>query len=73
MTWNELVREYIPDADEALANYILWNETSFPLGEVDEIRLHVAQFACNLNLWCGGPYPSGDELLERGAAELEGA
>jgi hypothetical protein len=30
MTWQELVKEYFPEATNDDVQYILWNETSFP-------------------------------------------
>lgn len=38
MTGIELVKEYFPDADDKTAGYILWNETSFPMGGESHIR-----------------------------------
>lgn len=81
MTWKDLVREYLPDAADNYCSFVLWNETSFPLGDIDEIRLHLAMHKCTVEMLCGGPFPDGDEELERGmariharqAAELEGA
>lgn len=30
MTWNDLVRKYIPSASDDECEYILWNRTAFP-------------------------------------------
>jgi hypothetical protein len=32
MTWNDLVRVYWPEADDTVADFVLWNMTSFPMG-----------------------------------------
>lgn len=70
MTWHDLVREYLPDMDDRECCDILWGETCFPFGSIDQVRMHVAQLACTMNFWCGGPFPSADEEMERGMSEL---
>lgn len=34
----DLVREYIPDADDEKCDFILWNLTAFPFVEIDKLR-----------------------------------
>lgn len=69
MTWDDLVREYIPDASDRECHDILWGETCFPFGSVDQVRMHIAQLACTMNFWCGGPFPSADIAIERAMSE----
>lgn len=30
MKWNDVMRYYWPDADDAFLDYLLWNETCYP-------------------------------------------
>jgi hypothetical protein len=47
-TWEDLARQYLPDFTDAQLGYVLWNETSFPFGDLAEIRRHLRQFARRL-------------------------
>jgi hypothetical protein len=37
MTYLDLVKKHIPDANDAYADYILWEKTSFPIVRNPEI------------------------------------
>lgn len=45
MTWNDLVREYLPDVPEDFAGYVLWNLTCFPFGTEAQVRKQLAECA----------------------------
>jgi hypothetical protein len=38
MTWIELVKEYFPNATEAECDYILWEQTAFPVCGLNEVK-----------------------------------
>lgn len=38
MIWNGLVRKYFPNATDELCDLILWETTSFPMGNVAEVE-----------------------------------
>lgn len=43
-TWLSVAREYFPDADDAMLDYIIWNRTGFPsFWDTDGGRLTVEQ------------------------------
>lgn len=42
MTWNDLVRQYFPNADDEMANFILWELTCFPLGSAEQVKEQLA-------------------------------
>lgn len=37
-TWHDLIRRYIPDADDKRCEFILWEKTAFPLVPVETIK-----------------------------------
>lgn len=42
MTWNDLVKKYIPNANDEDCEYILWNKTPFPiLMDVEVIKSYL--------------------------------
>lgn len=40
----DLVREFIPGADDEFVDYVLWEKTPFPMGTEDEIREALTAF-----------------------------
>lgn len=67
----DIVRQYFPDATEDDADYILWNQTCFPFivsSDVDESidhwKLQIAKYKCTVELLCGGPFRTGEEMQE---------
>lgn len=41
----ELVREYLPKADDRLADFILWEMTAYPICGLDHTRKQLAEIA----------------------------
>ena len=37
MTWKDLVRSYFPEASDDECDYILFNETAFPMGGLETV------------------------------------
>jgi hypothetical protein len=50
MTWNDLVRRYIPDASDQLCDFILWEKTAFPLTNVEEVEEQIKEFVISHKL-----------------------
>jgi hypothetical protein len=48
MTWNDLVRKYIPDATDKECDFILWEKTSFPLTDVEDVEEQIKEFAASI-------------------------
>ncbi len=42
MTFEDIIKQAIPDADEALCEYILWGRTCFPAGTITAKSLYKA-------------------------------
>lgn len=47
MTWRDLVRKYFPDTSNEEADFILWEKTSFPLGDLEQIEEQLKQYKEN--------------------------
>jgi hypothetical protein len=52
MTWNDLVREYIPNATDEFADWVLWERTCFPMGSVAAVRQHLQEFKDHMESQC---------------------
>lgn len=48
MTWNDLIRKYIPKASDDECDYILWEKTCFPMGEYDVIEKQIQEYKNNI-------------------------
>jgi hypothetical protein len=45
MTWNDLVRKYIPNATDEECKYILMERTAFPLASVETVENQIKDYA----------------------------
>jgi hypothetical protein len=48
MTWNDLVRKYLPDATDKECDYILWEKTAFPLTDAEEVEEQIKEFVASI-------------------------
>lgn len=44
MTWIDLVKKHIPDVTDQQADYILWEETAFPLAGIEIVEKQIQEF-----------------------------
>lgn len=44
MTWIDLVRKYFPNATDEEADFILWEKTCFPFGNVSQVEKQIKEF-----------------------------
>ena len=50
MTWNDLVRKYIPNATDEECEYVLWNKTPFPITlNAKIIQDYIKEYASKIN------------------------
>lgn len=49
MTWYDLVRRYFPNASDELCEYILWEETCFPVGSVEDVERQIRELRASCN------------------------
>lgn len=45
MTWWDLVRKYFPEATDEECEYILWEKTAYPMGNVNTVEQHIKELA----------------------------
>jgi hypothetical protein len=45
ITWGDLVRKHIPDATSDEVEYILWNETAYPMADADYVEKQIIEYA----------------------------
>jgi hypothetical protein len=45
MTWIELVKEYFPNISDEEADFILWEQTAFPMGGFDVVRQQLQELS----------------------------
>ena len=45
MSWNDLVRAWIPEASNAVCESLLWEGTCFPMGSVEQVERQIAEAA----------------------------
>lgn len=77
-TVSDIVREYVPWADEDLISDIMWNETGWPFffcggdDPEDAMRLQLARYACR-ELYGEFGYFDGHRLMDEGMEALNAA
>lgn len=49
MTYRELVREYLPDADDDECDFILWEKTAFPMCKLDTLKRQIEEYVIGFN------------------------
>lgn len=49
ITFLDLVRKYVPDATNEIAEIILWEHTAFPMADLGIIETQLKEFAENKN------------------------
>ena len=47
MTWIDLVREYFPDAADSECDRLLWNDTCFPFGTIEQVQAQLERHAAS--------------------------
>jgi hypothetical protein len=45
MTWYDLVRKYFPNASDKVCEYILWEETCYPVGTPEDVETMIKELA----------------------------
>lgn len=45
MTWQDLIRKYIPDASDKLCEFILWEKTAFPVAGFETVERQIQEAA----------------------------
>jgi hypothetical protein len=45
MTWYDLVRKYFSSATDEVCEYILWEETCFPIGTLEDVEKQIRELA----------------------------
>lgn len=48
MSWADLVREYFPDADDEMCDYILWERTCYPIGSLEQVKHQLQALSTNI-------------------------
>lgn len=49
MTWDDLVKKYFPEASDDECDYILWEKTCYPMGEVEVIEKQIEEYKDKIN------------------------
>lgn len=52
MTWIDLVKKHIPNATDRQADYILWEETAFPLVGIETVEKQIQEFKRKQEGYC---------------------
>lgn len=72
MTGLEFVREVFPDATKDEAEYLLWNATAYPMGDITHNRNQLLVYKATIDAgkhpceWCNEPVEEGrrDSCIE---------
>lgn len=73
MTPLRLARLFLPGVDDGLLDHLLWNETCFPMGSIEQWGIQLRQRGLEAWLQGGGALPVSGAVLEMVREEAERA
>ncbi|WP_433956968.1 hypothetical protein [Cytobacillus horneckiae] len=63
LTWNDLVRKYMPNASDSVCNFILWEKTAFPLASPEYIERQIENHVVNTHAERRSNFPKNPGVL----------